>query len=149
MIASLYLRALVILAPLAFGLGSLTHGGVDVPLGLTTIDEPTIGPATFVEGVIALTFAVAAVAVLTRRSWAREALRTALLVGIGGVLLGMTALAAGRGTRTELNDMFHIVALAAMFVGWNVTSSDAGRRALSPSGGSAPAADGFGSLPAR
>ena len=132
MIASLYLRVLVVLSTVTFALGSLTHGGVDVPLGFTTVDEPRIGPATFVEGVIAVTFAVAAFAVFTRRTWAREALRTALLVGIGGVLLGMTALAAGRGPRTELNDLFHIAALAAMFVGWNVASSDAGRRALAP-----------------
>jgi peptidoglycan/LPS O-acetylase OafA/YrhL len=132
MMASLYLRALVVLGAVAFAIGSLSHAGIDVPLGFTTIDEPSIGPATFVEGVIALTFAIAAFAVTRRRPWAREALRTALLVGIGGVLLGMGALAAGRGPRTELNDLFHVVALGAMFVGWSVASSDGGRRALAP-----------------
>ena len=81
---------LVLLAALSvsFPLGALTHSGVRLPLGFTTIDEPTIVPAAIVEAIIAGAFAVAALAELTRRPSARLALRVALRVGIAGVLLG-------------------------------------------------------------
>jgi hypothetical protein len=117
-----FVRALLVALPPSFTLGALTHAGVRVPLGVTTIDEPTIVPASVVEAIIAVLFAVAAFAEFTGRPYARAALRTALRVGIAGVLLGMFALALGRGTRTELNDVFHVVALIAMLLTWRATA---------------------------
>ena len=99
---------------------------MQIPLGLTTIDEPTIVPAAIVETVVAGAFTLAAFAIFTGRPHAGIAVRIALRVGIGGVLLGMVALALGRGTRTEPNDVFHVVALIAMLLAWEHTSRPAG-----------------------
>jgi hypothetical protein len=106
----------------SFLAGSLTHAGVRLPLGITTIDEPTIVPAAIVEGIVGVLFALAAAADLARHPSAGLARGIALRAGIGGVLLGMLALAVGRGTRTELNDVFHVVALVAMLALWQATS---------------------------
>jgi hypothetical protein len=122
---SIILGALLVALPLSFLVGALTHAGVQIPLGVTTIDEPTIVPAAIVESVIAAAFTVAAFARFGGRPYARLALRIALRVGIAGVLLGMAALALGRGTRTELNDVFHVVALIAMLFAWELTSRSA------------------------
>jgi hypothetical protein len=122
---SIILRVLLVALPISFLVGALTHAGVQIPLGVTTIDEPTIVPAAIVESVIAAVFTVAAFARFTGRSYARIALRIALRIGIAGVLLGMAALALGRGTRTELNDVFHVVALIVMLFAWELTSRSA------------------------
>jgi len=119
---SITLRVLLVALPISFVVGALTHAGVEVPLGATTIDEPTIVPAAIVEGVVALAFMVAAFATFTGRPRARMAVRIALRVGIVGVLLGMGALALGRGTRTELNDVFHVAALIAMLLASELSS---------------------------
>jgi hypothetical protein len=119
----LVLRALLVGLSLSFALGALTHGGIEVPVGVTTIDEPTIVPAAVVESIIAGAFVAATFAELTGRASAHVALRVALRLGIAGVLLGMFALALGRGTRTELNDVFHVVALIAMLAAWRISSS--------------------------
>src|ERR1700710_1943494 len=89
----LFIRVLLVVLPVSFALGAVTHAGVRVPLGVATIDEPTIVPATVVEAIIAATFAFAAFAEFGGRPYARVALRVALRVGIAGVLLGMFALA--------------------------------------------------------
>jgi hypothetical protein len=119
-------RFLLMALSLGFVLGSLTHAGVRLPLVVTTIDEPTIVPAAIVEAIIALGFAAAAIADLTGQRYARVALRGSLRVGIAGVLLGMFALAIGRGTRTELNDVFHVVALIAMLFSWRLSEQRGG-----------------------
>jgi hypothetical protein len=122
---SIILGTLLVALPICFLVGAVTHTGVQIPLGVTTLDEPTIVPAAIVESVIAAAFTVAAFARFSGRPYARIALRIALRVGIAGVLLGMAALALGRGTRTELNDVFHVVALIAMLFAWELTSRSA------------------------
>jgi hypothetical protein len=117
---TIILRALLLALAVSFALGALTHAGIDLPLGVTTIDEPLIVPAAVVESIIAIAFCVAAYAELSRRPYARIASRLALRIGIAGVLLGMFALALGRGTRTELNDVFHVVALLSMLIAWQL-----------------------------
>ena len=119
---TIFLRTLLVVLPVCFALGALTHAGVRLSLAGITIDEPTIVPAAIVEAIIAAAFSVAAFAEFTGRPYARIALGVALRVGIGGVLLGMFALAVGRGTRTELNDVFHVVALIAMLAALRATS---------------------------
>jgi hypothetical protein len=127
------LRVLLPALAVSFAIGALTHAGVRLPLGVATIDEPTIVPAAIVEAIIAVAFAVATYAELATRPFARLALALALRVGIGGVLLGMLALALGRGTRTELNDVFHVVALIAMLLLAKLSSrSPDGRSCWSP-----------------
>jgi hypothetical protein len=128
----LFIRTLLVVLPVSFAVGALTHAGARVPLGVATLDEPTIVPATVVESIIAAAFAFAAFAELSGRRYARMALRIALRVGIAGVLLGMFALAVGRGTRTELNDVFHVVALIAMLIASRMTAWGAGARGCWP-----------------
>jgi hypothetical protein len=119
----LVLRVLLVVLAICFLIGAMSHAGVTLPLGVTEIDEPTIVPAALVEGVVAAAFIAAAVAELTRSPFARIAVPLALRVGIGGVLLGMFALAVGRGTRTELNDVFHVVALLTMLLASRLSGS--------------------------
>ena len=121
---TIFLRALLVVLPVCFALGALTHAGVRAAARrASTIDEPTIVPAAIVEAIIAAAFSVAAFAEFTGRPYARIALRRrAARRASRGVLLGMFALAVGRGTRTELNDVFHVVALIAMLAALRATS---------------------------
>jgi hypothetical protein len=100
-------RTLAAYSAVTFLLGAALHAGVRVPLGVTTLDEPTIVPATIVEGICGFAFVVALWAIATRRPWARLAIIGANVIGLAGVGLGMAALAAGRGPRTTLNDDYH------------------------------------------
>jgi hypothetical protein len=97
--------------------GAMLHLGARIPLGFALIAEPTIIPATIVEGLCGMALAVAALAVFTLKSWAWTAAFTAHAFALGGVLLGITALAVGAGPSTDLNTIYHrvmVVALAAV-----------------------------------
>ena len=50
--------------------------------------------------------------ILRRRKHAWRAGLIANLVALGGILLGMAALAAGAGPRTQSNDLYHLIMLA-------------------------------------
>lgn len=129
---SIILRLLLSALALAFSVGALTHAGVAVRLGVATIDEPTIVPAAVVEGLIAAALWVAILAELRGRAYAGLALRLALRAAIVGVLLGMFALALGRGQRTELNDVFHVVALISLLVAWQIAATGRAAGACRP-----------------
>ena len=109
---------------------SVAHAGVRVPLGIGVLAEPVIPPATVVEGLIAAGFAVAARAAFTGRPWRWAALVGAHGLSAGGVLLGMAALAAGRGPRTESNDAYHRVMLTVALVALAVLWTPAARAAI-------------------
>ena len=98
----------------AFLVAALLHLGVRIPLGFAVLAEPRIVPATIVEGLAGLFLGVGAYVLFTRRSWARKAAIAAHVFAVAGVLLGMAALAAGRGPRTETNDIYHLVILLAL-----------------------------------
>lgn len=97
----------------AFVIGSLSH----VPMKIGPIDEPKIVPAMIVEAICALALAVGAAAVLRRSERAWEAALAGQGIAAAGVVLGVVALAAGRGPRTTLNDAFHAAVLACLAVG--------------------------------
>ena len=91
-----------------FFFGALQHAGI----AIGRFHEPRIVPATIVESMCGLSLLWAVTAVFGHSP---VALRTALianLVPLGGVLLGMAALAAGRGPRTASNDLYHHIMLA-------------------------------------
>jgi hypothetical protein len=113
-----------------FFFGALLHLGVKVPLGFTVLEEPRILPATMVECLCGLALAVAALAVLSRRSWAWTAATAAYAFALGGVLLGMAALAVGAGPSTELNTIYHRVTLVALVVVLALLVSPTGRTAF-------------------
>jgi hypothetical protein len=86
-----------------FVFGAIQHVGVEIG----PFREPVIIPAAIVESVCALSL-LWGLSALLRAAPAFE--RVALignLVACAGVLLGMVALAAGRGPRTVSNDNLH------------------------------------------
>jgi hypothetical protein len=113
-----------------FFFGALLHLGVKVPLGFTVLEEPGILPATVVESLCGLALAVAAFAVLSRRSWAWTVAVVAHAFALGGVLLGIAALAVGAGPSTDLNTIYHRVVLVALVAVLAILLSPAGRAAL-------------------
>jgi hypothetical protein len=91
-----------------FLFGAVQHAGFSV----ASFHEPRIVPASIVETICALFLLRGSVAIFGHfpRRW-RIAL-IANLVALAGVLLGMAALAAGRGPRTTSNDLYHHIMLA-------------------------------------
>jgi len=90
-----------------FFFGSIQHAGVAVG----PFHEPVIIPAAIVEALCGLCLLWGAIALFrgSRTPW-RIALITNL-VALGGVLLGIAALAAGAGPRTVSNDLYHCLML--------------------------------------
>jgi hypothetical protein len=121
---------LAVLYAVTFLAGALLHLGVRIPLGFTVLAEPRIIPATIVEGLCGLFLAVGAYAVLARRTWAWPAVTAAHAFALGGVLLGMAALALGGGPSTELNTVYHRVMLVALATGLVLLLMPVGRTAL-------------------
>ena len=90
-----------------FFFGSVQHLGFK----LGRFHEPVILPAAIVEALCGVSLLVGAVALV--RDW-NSRWYVALvgnLVAMGGVFLGMAALAAGRGPRTASNDLYHHIML--------------------------------------
>ena len=114
-----------------FFFGALLHLGVRIPLGFAVLAEPRILPATIVESLCGLALALGAFAVLTRISFAWTVAFAAHTFSLGGVLLGMGALAVGAGPSTELNTIYHRVMLVALVAVLALLLSQAGRTALS------------------
>jgi hypothetical protein len=121
---------LVVFGAVTFLLAALVHLGARIPLGFAVITEPVIVPAAIVEGLAGLGLAVSAYALLTRRGWARPAAMAANAFALGGVLLGMWALAAGRGPRTELNDVYHRLMVVVLLAGLVLLSTPSAKSAL-------------------
>jgi len=86
-----------------FFFGAVQHAGV--PVG--RFHEPAIIPAAIVESLCGLCLLWGTIALF--RSWKRRwgIALTANLVALGGVLLGIAALALGAGPRTASNDLYH------------------------------------------
>ena len=91
-----------------FFFGALQHVGI----AIGPLHEPRILPAAMVESVcgLALLWGMAAVFGHSPVAWRTGII--ANLIPLGGVLLGMAALAAGRGPRTASNDLYHHIMLA-------------------------------------
>ena len=113
-----------------FFLGAFLHLGVKVPLGFAAIEEPVILPATIVEGTCGTVLAVAAFAVLARKNGAWTVATAAHAFALGGVLLGIGALAVGAGPSTELNTVYHRVMVVALVTVLALLLSSAGRATL-------------------
>lgn len=83
--------------------GAIQHAGARIG----SFHEPHIIPAAIVESICGLTLVWGATAVLRHSAVAWRTALIANLVPLGGVLLGMAALAAGWGPRTRSNDLYH------------------------------------------
>lgn len=95
-----------------FLFGAIQHAGV----ALGPFHEPLIVPAAIVEMLCGLFLLSGATALFhdSRLGW-QVALITNLLA-LGGVLLGIAALAAGAGPRTASNDLYHRIMLVLICV---------------------------------
>jgi hypothetical protein len=111
------LLCLMALNALLFFFGALQHAGV----AIGHFHEPRIIPAAIVESLCGLSLAWGWIALLVRSRVQRPAVVIANAIALGGVLLGMAALAAGAGPRTASNDIYHRIMLAliaASFLLW-------------------------------
>ena len=90
-----------------FFFGAVQHAGVR----LGRFHEPTIIPASIVETTCGLFLACGGVAILGHFSSRWSIALIGNLVALGGVLLGIVALAAGWGPRTASNDFYHRIML--------------------------------------
>jgi hypothetical protein len=114
---SALIRVLVVVNSVTFLLFALFHGGIALPLGVVTLAEPRIVPATIVEGLCGVGFVISALALFSHRRWAARVTLAAHVFALAGVFLGMAALAAGRGPRTTTNDIYHRVMVVVLLVG--------------------------------
>ncbi|MGE3271403.1 MAG: hypothetical protein AB7P40_21825 [Chloroflexota bacterium] len=102
---------------LTFLTAASLHLGARIQMGSMMLDEPAILPAARVEIVCGLGLVGAAVVLLSQMKGGWLASMVAHLLAAGGVLLGMAALAAGRGPRTASNDAYHLTILIALVTG--------------------------------
>ncbi|MCU1269608.1 MAG: hypothetical protein JWN74_902 [Acidobacteriaceae bacterium] len=91
-----------------FFFGAIQHVGVTIG----RFHEPRIIPAAIVETICGISLASGAVIVLSRTVLPWSAPLVSNFIALGGVLLGMIALAAGRGPRTASNDLYHHIMLS-------------------------------------
>jgi uncharacterized membrane protein SpoIIM required for sporulation len=90
-----------------FIFGAVQHAG----LSIGSFHEPHILPAAIVESTCAVTLIWGVVMVFRRTRTGPVAVLFSNLIAVAGVLLGMWALAAGRGPRTASNDLYHRIML--------------------------------------
>lgn len=121
---------LAVVYAITFFLGAWLHLGARIPMGFGVLEEPRILPAAIVETLCGLALAVGGYAALTGKTWAWRATVGAHGFALAGVLLGMAALAAGRGPGTELNNAYHLIMLAFLGAGLAVLSTREARAAL-------------------
>jgi hypothetical protein len=90
-----------------FFFGAVQHAGV----AIGPFHEPRILAAAIVETVCGVSLLWGAVALFRnwKRSWGRAVIANS--IALGGVLLGIAALALGAGPRTASNDLYHRVML--------------------------------------
>jgi hypothetical protein len=104
------LRWLTALEAAAFLFFALLHLGVRV----LPIPEPRILPATVVETSAGLALGMSACGAFAQRGWARAGTIAATIFSIAGVLLGIAALADGRGPQSAINFVYHRTMLAVL-----------------------------------
>jgi hypothetical protein len=114
--------------------GALLHLGVRIPIGFADLYEPMILPAAIVESLCGLALSFGAFTVLTRTNRAWSMAFAAHTFALGGVLLGVIALALGAGPGTDLNTIYHCIMLVALGAVLALLLSPAGRRALNRGG---------------
>ena len=109
------IRALVIVEAATFLIAGALHLGVSVPLA-SVIGEPLIPQAGGPESVIGLVLVAGAVASFLRGRGARWTLVGTLVFAILGTLVGISAINAGLGPRTDAGEVYHRVILALLVV---------------------------------
>jgi len=106
-IAGLMLAEAVTLA-----IASIVHFGVVIPLGVVTLDDPFAG-AKIPEAIIAVVVGVAAISLLTRWAGAWWLALAATIFAIAGVLVGVSIVLFGTGSRPG-DLVYHFSLLVAL-----------------------------------
>jgi len=109
------IRAITTGEAATFLLASLVHLGALPPLA-AALGEPFIPQAGTPEGVIGVVLVIGAVAAFTGRLGGWRTLIATQAFAVLGTLVGMFALASGAAPRTDANDVYHRVILAALVV---------------------------------
>ncbi|MBF8187754.1 hypothetical protein ITP53_18845 [Nonomuraea sp. K274] len=104
------LSLLYVLIFLFFG---LLHAGIT----LGPMREPVIVPAAIVETLCGAALLAGAYGALTGRTWVWDGLIYGHAAALGGVVLGIVALALGPGTATALLVWYHSSMAAALAAG--------------------------------
>ncbi|NRQ33007.1 hypothetical protein HII36_14320 [Nonomuraea sp. NN258] len=107
------LGALSLLYALIFFGAALLHGGLE----LGPLREPVTVPAVVVEIVCGTSMIAGAYGALTERPRAWDGLLYAHAVALGGVLLGILALAFGAGESTAFSTWYHNLIATALAAG--------------------------------
>jgi hypothetical protein len=95
-----------------FFFGALQHAGISIG----SFHEPKIIPAFIVETICGLFLLWGGVAIFGHLSGYWGIALRGNLVALAGVLLGVVALAIGRGHRTASNDLYHRMMLVLIGV---------------------------------
>ena len=106
------LLVVIVIEALTFLTAALLHSGIEIPL----IHEPKIIPAMIVEGSCGIFLAISAYAIGMHKKRAWKTAIYADIFSIAGVLLGIIALALGRGPTTELNYIYHRTILSVLMI---------------------------------
>jgi hypothetical protein len=112
-----------------FFFGAVQHAGI----ALGPFHEPLIIPAAIVETLCGLGLLWGAITLFREGVVRWRAALIANFVALGGVLLGIAALAAGAGPRTASNDLYHRIML--VLIGASVLILFTGRSRLNQRSG--------------
>jgi hypothetical protein len=121
---------LVVVEALSFLVFAVLHVGARIPLGFATIGTDRIGDAAIAEGISGALLAVSAYVLVARRSWALGATVFAQVFSLVAVLVGIAAIAAGKGPSSLENDVYHriLAPVLALSLVWLLTP--AGRKTI-------------------
>ena len=128
--ARIALEILIVVNAVAFLGASVIHFGYAIPLGFTTLADAALPQAAVAEGVIGVAFVVAAAAVFARGSWAWGATLVAYLLGVIGVLIGLSVSVGDPDLSSSPNFWFHLAILPVVVVGLLLLFTRSGRAGL-------------------
>ncbi len=128
--ARVALELLIVVDAVAFLGASIIHFGYAIPLGFTTLADAALPQAAVAEGVIGVAFVVAVAAVFARRSWAWGGTLVAYLLGVIGVLIGLSVSVGDPDLSSSPNFGFHLAILPVVVVGLLLLVTSGGREGL-------------------
>lgn len=117
---------LTFLEALTFFLAASLHSGTEI----LSLHEPRIVPAIIVECLCGLFLLIGALLIMSQSASAWGITLAAHIFSISGVLLGIWALAMGRGPTTELNYYYHRSILLLLIITVAILVKRSGRNAL-------------------
>lgn len=125
--ARIALEILIVVNAAVFLGASIIHFGYAIPLGFTTLADAALPQAAVAEGVIGLAFVLAAAATFARGSWAWGATLVAYLLGLIGVLIGLSVSVGDPDLSSSPNFWFHLTILPVVVVGLLLLLTRSGR----------------------